>query len=227
MTKISIIIPVLNEAAGIQTFLQTLQPLRKLGHELILVDGGSTDNTCQLAHSLVDKLLHSEHGRAKQQIVGAENASGYIFLFLHADTQLPELAEYRILKALANGRYWGFFNIKLSGSNWLLRIIGKMMSWRSRLTGISTGDQGIFVKKSIYNKVEGIPDIPLMEDIAFSKRLLKVHKPVCLKERVITSSRRWEKNGIIKTVVFMWILRLSYFFRVKPEILHKIYYPGN
>ena len=227
MAKISIIIPVLNEAAGIQNFLQSLQALRKLGHEVILVDGGSNDNTCELARPLVDKLLHSERGRAKQQILGAKNASGYIFLFLHADTRLPDLAEYRILKKLANGRYWGFFNVKLSGSHWLLRIIGKMMSWRSCLTGICTGDQALFVKRSVYNKVNGIPDIALMEDIAFSKRLLKAHKPVCLEEKVITSSRRWEQKGIIKTIIFMWGLRLSYFFRVKPEILHKIYYPGN
>jgi len=227
MAKISIIIPVLNEAEGIDDFLQSLQALRKLGHEVILVDGGSDDHTCELARPLVDKLLHSKRGRAKQQTLGVQHASGYIFLFLHADTRLPDLAEYRILKKLANGHYWGFFNVKLSGSHWLLRIIGKMMSWRSCLTGICTGDQAIFVKRSFYNKVNGIPDIVLMEDIEFSKRLSKAHKPVCLEEKVITSSRRWEQKGIIKTVIFMWTLRLSYFFRVKPEILHKIYYPGN
>jgi len=227
MAKISIIIPVLNEADGIEDFLQSLQPLRKLGHEIILVDGGSDDNTCDLAPPLVDKLLHSERGRAKQQILGAQNASGYIFLFLHADTQLPELAEYWILRKITNGRHWGFFNIKLSGSNWLLWIIGKMMSWRSCLTGIGTGDQAIFVKKSLYNKVQGIPDIALMEDIAFSRRLLKFHKPVCFEERVITSSRRWEKNGILKTIIVMWSLRVFYFFGVKPKTLYKMYYPGN
>ncbi len=230
--KISIIIPVLNEAQNIQTFLQKLQPLREQGHEIVLVDGRSQDNTCVLARPYVDRMMSSDKGRAKQQRLGAKMATGQVFLFLHADTVLPQRADQIILTALYSAPFstssrdslWGRFNVRLSGGHWFFRIIEQMMNWRSCLTGIATGDQAIFVTKKLYNDVGGIPAIDLMEDIAFSKRLRKLSKPVCLKSSVITSSRRWEKNGILKTVLFMWSLRLQYFFGVKPELLVKKYY---
>lgn len=223
--KISIIIPVLNEAETIQSFLQALQPLRKQGHEVVLVDGHSNDDTCALARPLVDRMFSSQPGRARQQILGAKMSTGQVLLFLHADTKLPEKAEQVILSALAQGFFWGRFDVQLSGSHWLFRVIEKMMNWRSCLTGIATGDQSLFVSKMLYNDVGGMPAIELMEDIEFSKRLLKFCKPACLKSIVITSSKRWEKNGILRTILFMWSLRLQYFFGIKPEVLVKKYYP--
>ena len=223
--KISIIIPVLNEAETIQSFLQALQPLRKQGHEVVLVDGHSDDDTCALARPLVDRMFSSQPGRARQQILGAKMSTGQVLLFLHADTKLPEKAEQVILSALAQGFFWGRFDVQLSGSHWLFRMIEKMMNWRSCLTGIATGDQSLFVAKMLYNDVGGMPAIELMEDIELSKRLLKFCKPACLKSIVITSSKRWEKNGILRTILFMWSLRLQYFFGIKPEVLVKKYYP--
>ncbi|MCU7800971.1 MAG: TIGR04283 family arsenosugar biosynthesis glycosyltransferase [gamma proteobacterium symbiont of Lucinoma myriamae] len=223
--KISIIIPVLNEAETIQSFLQALQPLREQGHEVVLVDGHSDDDSCALARPLVDRMFSSQPGRAKQQILGAKMSTGEVFLFLHADTKLPEKADQLILMSLAQDSFWGRFDVQLSGSHWLFRVIEKMMNWRSCLTGVATGDQALFVSKTLYNDAGGMPAIELMEDIEFSKRLLKFCKPACLKSIVITSSKRWEKNGILRTILFMWSLRLQYFFGIKPEVLVKKYYP--
>ncbi len=234
--KISIIIPVLNEAETIQAFLQTLQPLREQGHEVVLVDGRSQDKTRELARPYVDRMMSTDKGRAKQQILGAKMASGQVFLFLHADTFLPTDADQIILLALAgqlpsqnkkqaHGALWGRFNVRLAAEHWLFRIIEQMMNWRSCLTGIATGDQAIFVTKSLYQEVGGVPAIDLMEDIEFSHRLKKISSPVCLKFKVITSARRWQKNGIFKTIFFMWFMRLQYFFGVSPKVLLKKYYP--
>lgn len=223
--KISIIIPVLNEADSIQSMLQALQPLRDQGHEIIIVDGHSDDDTCALARPLVDRMLSSQPGRARQQILGAKMATGQVFLFLHADTRLPEQADQFILAALSQGYFWGRFNVRLAGSHWLFRVIEKMMNWRSCFTGIATGDQSIFVAKILYNDAGGMPLIDLMEDIEFSKCLLKFCKPACLKPIVITSAKRWEQNGILKTILFMWSLRLQYFFGANPAHLVKKYYP--
>ena len=222
--KISVIIPVLNEAKSIADFLQPLQYLRSKGHELIVVDGHSDDNTVELANSLVDQLVVSERGRARQQAAGVAACSGQIYLFLHADTQLPEQADEIILRAFSNGSGWGRFNVHLSGRQWLFRIIEWFMNWRSCLTGIATGDQSIFVSQAFYRKAGGMPLIELMEDIEFSKQLKKLSRPVCLRQRVITSSRRWEKNGILKTILLMWSLRLQYFLGVSPSVLLKKYY---
>ncbi len=153
--KISIIIPVLNEAETIQSFLQALQPLRKQGHEVVLVDGHSDDDTCALAHPLVDRMFSSQPGRARQQILGAKMSTGQVLLFLHADTKLPEKAEQVILSALAQGFFWGRFDVQLSGSHWLFRVIEKMMNWRSCLTQVATGDQGIFIMRPLFEKVGG------------------------------------------------------------------------
>lgn len=223
--KISIIIPVLNEAESIQDFLQTLQPLRGQGHEVVLVDGGSQDKTCELALPYVDRMMTATRGRASQQILGAKMATGQVFLFLHADTLLPQNAAQIILHTLYQGYFWGRFNVRLSGRHWFLRIIEQMMNWRSCMTGIATGDQAIFVAKILYNDAGGIPDLALMEDIEFSKQLKRFCKPACVKANVITSSKRWQKNGIFRTVLFMWSLRLQYFWGVKPEVLVKKYYP--
>ena len=223
--KISIIIPVLNQAQNIQSFLLKLQTYRQAGHEIIIVDGQSSDNTVDLARPLVDRLFSIRKGRARQQILGAKMSTGHILLFLHADTILPDNADEIILSALTQGYYWGRFNVQLSGQHKAFRMIEFMMNWRSRLTGIATGDQGIFVAKMLYQDSGGMPDIALMEDIEFCHQLKNFCPPACLKNTVITSSQRWEKKGITHTIFFMWKLRLYYFFGMSAEKLEKLYYP--
>ncbi len=223
--KISIIIPTLNEAHSIVTCLQKLQALRQLGHEIVLIDGQSQDQTVELAKPYVDRLISCQKGRARQQRLGAKMATGQVFLFLHADTQLPENADQAMLLALAEGFFWGRFNVRLSGSYWAFRIIEQMMNWRSCLTQIVTGDHAIFVAKMLYLDSGGIPELALMEDIEFSRQLKRFCKPKCLSKTVITSSRRWEKNGLLKTIFFMWQLRLQYFFGTSADTLVKKYYP--
>ena len=223
--KISVIIPVLNEADTIVETLQKLQTYRSQAHELILVDGLSEDETMRLAAPLVDKIICTQKGRARQQNAGAQIASGDILLFLHADTELPEKYDELIASQLKQTFMWGRFNVRLSGQHWLLRIVEQFMNWRSCLTGIATGDQAIFLTRGSFDEIGGIPEIDIMEDIALSKRLKKLSRPACIKETVITSSRRWEEKGIMKTILFMWSMRLQYFLGVKPEILVKKYYP--
>lgn len=223
-TKISIIIPVLNEARLIIQTLSALQPLRASGHEVIVVDGGSTDGTIALSKPLSDRLTRSRCGRSRQMNVGAKVAMGEILLFLHADTFLPEGADRMIIEGMRNqGKRWGRFNVRLSGSHFLLRIIEWLMNWRSRLTGIATGDQGIFVQRQLFQAVSGFPDIDLMEDIALSKILKRYGRPICLRHRVLTSSRRWEENGILRTIFLMWRLRLSYCLGSGPKRLAQLY----
>ncbi len=225
--KLSIIIPTLNEAEKIADFLQPLQVFRSNGHEVILIDGQSDDGTSVIAKPLVDNILVSARGRAVQQIAGSRAATGDIYLFLHADTLLPRFADKVIRHAVNRGYEWGRFNIQLSGQHWLFRIIERWMNWRSCLTGIATGDQAIFVTRELYQSIGGMPDIALMEDIEFSKQMRSSSRPCCCKTPVISSSRRWEQKGIIKTVVLMWSLRFQYFLGVKPEKLAKKYYPKS
>jgi len=213
---ISIIIPVLNEEDSIKPLLQQLQKIRQQGHEVIVVDGGSTDKTVSLSELLADKVITSSAGRAIQMNKGASHSKNEILWFLHADTLIPEGAIKHIQHALKN-RLWGRFNIHLSGKNILFRIIGTMMNLRSCLSGIVTGDQGIFIDKLLFNQTGGFPNIPLMEDIAISKNLKKFSRPACVKEKLITSSRRWEKNGILSTVFLMWKLRFLFWLGVSAN----------
>lgn len=215
---VSIIIPVLNEENAIQVLLQQLQIYRQQGHEVIVVDGGSTDKSISISEALADKALISAQGRAIQMNIGAEVASHDILWFLHADTQLPENLIKPIQQALID-KDWGRFNIKLSGSNSLFRIIEKMINLRSCFVGIATGDQGIFVKREIFKRVKGYSNLPLMEDVSLSKKLKKISKAACLKEQLVTSSRRWEENGVLSTVLLMWKLRFLYWLGVSADKL--------
>ena len=219
---VSIIIPVLNEENSIKELLQQLQAYRQQGHEVIVVDGGSHDNTRAVADSLSDKVISSEAGRALQMNNGATQSRHEILWFLHADTIIPENAIEQIQQAL-NKSDWGRFNVKLSGSHILFRIIETMMNVRSCVSSIATGDQGIFVKRKIFGQVNEYSNIPLMEDVDLSKKLKKLSKPVCLKYTLITSSRRWEKNGISSTILLMWKLRFLYWVGVSPEHLARQY----
>ena len=226
--RVSVIIPCLDEAGVIEDLLRTLQAQRLRGHELILVDGGSTDDTLVRAQPLVDGLLHCSPGRARQLNAGAKAASGDIFWFLHADSSIPQEAIDLILFALGPGRHaWGRFDIALSGQQRLLRLVEFMMNWRSRLTGIATGDQGIFVHRQTFETVGGFPEIPLMEDIEISRRLKRLAAPCALRQRLATSSRRWERQGIIRTIWLMWRLRFAYALGADPAGLARKYRPCN
>lgn len=216
---LSIVVPVLNEAAGIVTALQPLQALRGRGVELIVVDGGSTDGTSELAKALTDRVVSASRGRARQMNAGAAAAQGRVLLFLHADTRLPDDADRLVMTAIGDvlkSRSWGRFDVTIEGRSPWLKLVARMMNGRSRLTGIATGDQAIFVARSAFRAVGGFPDIPLMEDIALSKALKRIGRPVCLAARVTTSGRRWEADGVWRTIVFMWWLRLRYFLGADP-----------
>jgi rSAM/selenodomain-associated transferase 2 len=221
---ISVIVPALDEADQIVATLRPLQALRTAGHEVIVVDGGSSDATAELARPLADVVLHAERGRARQQNAGAQVAGGEILLFLHADTRLPPGAERMIVEGLARcGRGWGRFDVRLSGRHPLLVITEHLISLRSRLTGIATGDQAIFVRRDWFEQAGAYPDIPLMEDLALSRALKRRGRPLCLWQRVTTSSRRWEQKGIVRTILLMWRLRLAYYRGADPGELARRY----
>ena len=215
--------PVLNEAKHLEEMLNHLQVFRENGHEVIVVDGGSTDSTIAVAKPLADHLVVSDAGRAKQMNSGVNVAECDVLLFLHADTILPEDACELILSSIKNGYQWGRFNVRLSGEKIVFRIIEFFINWRSKLFSIATGDQAIFVKRNVFEALEGFPDIPLMEDVAICKSLKRQSKPMCLRNTVTTSSRRWEQYGIFSTVLLMWRLRFLYFIGVSAERLVKHY----
>lgn len=207
--QLSIIIPTLNEASSIR---QTLACWRALDWpvELIVVDGGSTDGTSDLARLMADQVIESQAGRARQMNAGAAVASGHYLLFLHADTLVPEQTATELRTAWAQNAIWGRFDVRIHGKSRLLAVIGFMMNVRSRITGIATGDQAIFVRREMFESVGGFADQPLMEDIELSRKLLKLARPLCLKGPVVTSGRRWDQHGVWRTIALMWRLRWRY-----------------
>ncbi|HKK13830.1 MAG TPA: TIGR04283 family arsenosugar biosynthesis glycosyltransferase [Gammaproteobacteria bacterium] len=224
MEWVSVIVPTLNEADCIVATLSRLQGLRRRGHEVIVVDGGSTDATRALAGPLADRVLRTRRGRGRQMRAGAEAARGTVLWFLHADTLAPEEADRHIDRALqCTGRAWGRFDVALQGHHPLLRVVGAAMNLRSRLTGIATGDQGLFVRRRLYDRVGGFPDIALMEDVALSRRLHRQGRPACLRQRLITSGRRWDQGGLMATIWLMWRLRLAYALGADPAALARRY----
>lgn len=223
MSNLSIILPVLNEAPHIAAALHALMPLRACGAEVIVVDGGSTDGSAQLAAPDADRVLAAPRGRANQMNAGAAVARGDVLLFLHADTRLPENAAWLIADAIASGGRWGRFDVRIGGTSAWLPVVAAMMNWRSRLTGIATGDQAIFVSRADFEAVGGFPAIPLMEDIALSRRLRGIGRPACLATPATTSGRRWEMNGVWRTIGLMWWLRLRFFFGADPHRLVQEY----
>jgi rSAM/selenodomain-associated transferase 2 len=224
VTRLSVVVPALNEAEGIAGTLLSLRELRARGHEVLVVDGGSTDGTTAGATPRTERVLTAPRGRARQQNAGAAAASGDVLLFLHADTRLPPDADRRVLEGLRrSGRGWGRFDVRLSGRHPLLRLTGWLMAHRSRLTGIATGDQAIFVRRAWFQRAGGFPDIPLMEDVALTRSLRRMGPPLCLRARVVTSSRRWEARGIVRTILLMWRLRIAYALGADPHRLAERY----
>jgi rSAM/selenodomain-associated transferase 2 len=226
--SLAVVIPVLNEAAAIESTLARLAPLRARGALVVVVDGGSSDATAQKALGHSDHVLQSERGRAMQMNAGAHAALEQddvdVLLFLHADSELPADADRLIESALrTSGRSWGRFDVSISGSSPMLRVVTAMMNWRSRLTGICTGDQAIFVTRAAFLGLGGFATIPLMEDLDFSRRAKKHSRPIAIAARVITSGRRWEKRGVWRTIFLMWRLRLGYFLGTDPSTLARHY----
>lgn len=220
--NVSVIIPVLNEEKTIAATLRTLTALGPF--EIIVVDGGSTDHTAEICRQIGVELLVSERGRARQMNFGAARARGEALLFLHADTQLPASALSDIAAALGAARHLGGrFDVDLEGNHWMLKIIGPLINWRSRATGVGTGDQAIFVRREIFERLGGFPDIPLMEDIAFCRALKRLGGVACLRSRVVTSARRWETDGVWRTILRMWSLKACYLAGVSPMRLKKFY----
>lgn len=207
---LSIVIPALNEAAGIEATLRALQPLRARGVELVLADGGSGDGTAALARTWVDAVADAPRGRALQMNAGAALARAEVLLFLHADTRLPPLADVLALQAVATGACWGRFDVRIEGRPWVLRVVATLMNLRSRASGIATGDQAIFVTREAFERVGGFPAQPLMEDVEISRRLKRLGRPACLSAKVCTSGRRWEQRGVWRTILLMWQLRWRY-----------------
>lgn len=222
MGRLTIVVPVLNEAAIIVAALKALAPLRARGAEVIVVDGVSRDGTPALAQRLADRVIAAPRGRGAPMNAGAALGSGDALLFLHADTTLPPDADRLIAAALA-GRAWGRFDLRIAGRHPLLAVVARMINWRSRITGIATGDQAIFMRRSAFVSVGGFPDLPLMEDIAISRRLKRLCRPFCIAAPVVTSGRRWERNGVVRTILLMWRLRLSYYCGVEPALLAQRY----
>jgi rSAM/selenodomain-associated transferase 2 len=223
-TCVSVVVPVLNEAVCLGDLLEDLAPLRRAGHEVIVVDGGSSDGTPGVARGGADRVLAAAKGRARQMNAGAAAARGDWLWFLHADCRVPPAALTALLAASARGSGWGRFDVRLSGETALLRVVERLMNWRSGLTGIATGDQGILVARSAFLAVGRYPDIPLMEDIALSRRLARRQRPLRLRPPLRVSSRRWEQHGVLRTILLMWRLRLAYALGVSPQRLVKSYY---
>jgi rSAM/selenodomain-associated transferase 2 len=224
MSTLSIIVPVLNEQATIVATLTQLAPLRMRGVEVIVVDGGSADDSIGEARGHADQVMSSPRGRGAQMNAGAHAARGDVLLFLHVDTRLPAGVDSIVLEGLARSRrLWGRFDVAISGRSALLPLVAALMNARSRLSGIATGDQAMFVRRDAFLKVGGFPDTALMEDIGLSRRLKRLSRPLCLGARAVTSGRRWDNAGALRTILLMWRLRFAFFLGANPTALARRY----
>lgn len=233
--NVSIVIPLLNEAENLPQLITQVATLNPPPQQIIMVDGGSTDNSFEVAKTLIEALMNNRRssikwqviestaGRASQMNTGTALATGDILLFLHADTQLPINAINDIENAMVQSD-WGRFDVHLDSRNPMLWVVSRMMNARSRLTVIATGDQAVFIKKSLFEQIGGYPNQPLMEDIELCKRLKNIAKPACLRSKVTTSARRWQQNGTGRTILLMWQLRFNYWRGISPEILKQRYH---
>lgn len=222
-----IVVPVLDEAARLGAFLDRLQPLRHRGVRLVIVDGGSNDASVEIARPRADIVFQAPRGRAAQMNAGAAACRSEALVFLHADTALPDDAERWVIEALASGAGWGRFDVRIDDARLPFRLVEALMNLRSRLSGIATGDQALFVRRDLFEALGGFPEIALMEDIALSRALKRRGRPACLRARVVTSARRWDRYGIWRTIALMWWLRASYFFGADPTRLALLYARGG
>ena len=221
---LSLVVPVVNEAGNLPGLLDPLQPFRGSGLEVIVVDGGSDDQSTSCAAALADQLLQSPPGRALQMNAGADAARGTVLWFVHADVRLSATTIEELLRLQADDSSgWGFFPVRLVGRHWLLPLIARSMNWRSALTSVATGDQGIFVERQLFREIGGYPPIPLMEDIALSKSLRRHRRPRRPQPKLAVSGRRWDRNGAWRTIFLMWLLRFFYVVGVSPQQLHRLY----
>lgn len=221
--RLSIVMPVLDEADGMDAALAALAPYRRRGVEVIVADGGSSDGTPALAAPHADRVIVAPRGRAAQMNAGAAAAGGDVLLFLHADTRLPDGADRLVLDGLADTkRVWGRFDVRIDGSG-LPGLIGMMMNARSRVTGIATGDQAMFVTRAAFERAGGFAEIALMEDVALSATLKRTGRPLNLHAQVTTSARRWQRHGALRIMLLMWRLRLAYYFGADPKKLARQY----
>jgi rSAM/selenodomain-associated transferase 2 len=224
MSSLSIIVPTLEEEARIGAALSALSPFRARGAEVIVADGGSRDRTIEIARPLADRVIAAPRGRGAQMNAGAAVARGTVLLFLHADTELPAAADALVLQSASDtARPWGRFDVRIAGRSRLLPVIAALMNWRSRVTGIATGDQAIFVSRAAFVAAGGFADIPLMEDVALTKRLKRIGRPRCLAACVTVSGRRFDERGALRLMVLMWRLRLQYWLGVSPATLARRY----
>ena len=214
-----IVVPVLDEAQTLALRLQALQAFRQRGARVVVVDGGSQDDTLAIAKDHADLALLAPRGRAAQMNAGAAACPADVLLFLHADTALPDNADVLVRRATLGPFFWGRFDVHIDSQRPLLRMVSMLMNLRSRWTGITTGDQALFVRHDLFRQIGGFPELPLMEDIAISRALKQHGRPACLKERVTTSARRWERHGVWRTIFLMWRLRAAYLFGADPRQL--------
>jgi rSAM/selenodomain-associated transferase 2 len=222
---LGVVIPTLNEAPGIDACLAAIAPLRDAGAEVVVSDGGSDDGTPQRAAARGATVIVAPRGRASQLNAGAAGCRAGLLAFLHADCRPTPEACARLLQLCRSPEpLWGRFDVSLSGTGGLLFVIGASMNLRSRLTGIATGDQLMFVSRSLFQAVGGFPGIPLMEDIALSRALKTRRPPVCPRERVLVSSRKWREEGVLRTMILMWRLRAAYALGADPARLARRYY---
>ena len=220
--NLSVIVPTLDEEAALPATLAAARQTSVM--ELIVVDGGSHDRTCEIARALADRTLSSGRGRARQMNVGAAAARGDVLLFLHADTRLPAGYATAVAGALADpGVVGGRFDVRLDAPGLAYRLIGRMISLRSRLTRVASGDQAIFVRRAVFERLGGFPAVPLMEDIELSRALKRAGGVACLRETVLTSARRWQRHGVVRTVLLMWLLRAGYYAGIPPARLARMY----
>ena len=220
--NISVIVPVLNEEKSIAATLAALAALQP--YETIVVDGGSHDRTRGIAAEFGVAIITAPRSRARQMNRGAVEANGDVYLFLHADTRLPATAFADIAVALGDSRYvGGRFDVALDGSHWMLPVVARLISYRSRVSKVGTGDQALFARREVFQRMGGFPDIPLMEDIAFCRALKHLGQVACLRSRVVTSARRWEADGVWRTIFRMWTLKLLYLIGVSPLRLKQFY----
>ena len=222
--RLSVIVPALEEAGGIAATLHSLAPARRRGAQIIVVDGGSRDATLEIARPLADRVILADRGRAFQLNAGAALASGDVLLFVHADSRLAENADTVVLDAIGHRKLaWGRFDVRIDSRQPALRLVAWMMNLRSRATGIATGDQGIFATRALFERAGHFPPQLLMEDIAFSRQAKRIAAPICLRSQIVTSSRRWQRRGIARTILLMWRLRTAYFLGADPADLSARY----